>query len=45
MWGIFSTMDSNMANNFISHSLKINLKNCEGKRTVEISEEDLNQLY
>ena len=46
MWDIFSTKDSSMANKFISHSLKErNLKDSEGERTVEVSEEVLNQLH
>ena len=35
-----------MANKFISHSLnERNLKNLEGERTVEVSEDVLNQLH
>ena len=46
MWDIFSTKDSSMANKFISHSLKErNLKDSKGERTVEVSEEVLNQLH
>ena len=46
MWNIFSTKDSSMANKFISHSLKErNLKDNEGERTVEVSEDVLNQLH
>ena len=46
MWDIFSTRDSNMANKFISFSLKErNLKDEEGERTVEVSEDVLNQLH
>ena len=46
MWDIFSTKDSSMANKFISHSLKErNLKDNEGDRTVEVSEDVLNQLH
>ena len=46
MWDIFSTKDSSMANKFISHSLKErNLKDFEGERTVEVSEDVLNQLH
>ena len=46
MQHIFSTKDSSMANKFISHSLKErNLKDSEGERTVEVSEEVLNQLH
>ena len=46
MWDIFSTKDSNMASKFISHLLKErNLKNSEGERTVEVSEDVLNQLH
>ena len=45
MLEIFSTGDSNMANKFISFSLKErNLKDEEGDRTVEVSEDVLNQL-
>ena len=46
MWDIFSTKDSSMANKFISHSLKErSLKDNEGERTVEVSEDVLNQLH
>ena len=46
MWDIFSTRDIIMANKFISHSLKErNLEDSEGGRTVEVSEEVLNQLH
>ena len=46
MWDIFSTKDSNIANKFISHSLKErNLKDFEGERTLEVSEDVLNQLH
>ena len=46
LWDIFSTKDSNMANKFISHSLKQrNLDDEEGERTVEVSEDVLNQLH
>ena len=46
MWDIFSTKDSSIANKFISHSLKErNLKDNEGERTVEVSEDVLNQLH
>ena len=46
MWDIFSTKDSSMANKFISYSLKKrNLKDFEGERTVEVSEDVLNQLH
>ena len=45
LWNIFSTKDSSMANKFISHSLKErNLKDKDDERTVEVSEEVLNQL-
>ena len=44
--GYFSTKDSNMANKFIFHSLKQrNLDDTEGERTVEVSEDVLNQLH
>ena len=46
MWDIFSTRDSNIANRFISHSLKErNQEEKEGERTVEASEDVLNQLH
>ena len=46
MWDIFSTKDSSTANKFIFHSLKErNLKDNEGERTVEVSEDVLNQLH
>ena len=46
LWDIFSTKDSNMASKFISHSLKQrNLDDEEGERTVEVSEDVLNQLH
>ena len=46
MWHIFSTKDSIMANKFISYSLKWrNYENDEGERTVEVSEDVLNQLH
>ena len=46
MWDIFSTKDSSMANKFISHSLKErNLKDFEGEKTVEVSEDVLNKLH
>ena len=46
MWDIFSTKDSSMANKFISHSLKErSQKDNEGERTVEVSEDVLNQLH
>ena len=46
MWDIFSTKDSIMANKFISYSLKErNYENDEGERTVEVSEDVLNQLH
>ena len=46
MWDIFSTRDSNIANRFISHSLKErNQEEKEGERTVEVSEDVLNQLH
>ena len=46
MWDIFSTRDTIMANKFISHSLKErNLEDSEGGRTVEVSEDVLNQLH
>ena len=38
LWDIFSTMDPDLANKFISHSLKErNLENKEGDKTVEVS--------
>ena len=46
MWDIFSTKDSIMANKIISYSLKErNYENNEGERTVEVSEDVLNQLH
>ena len=46
MWDIFSPKGSSMTNKFISHSLKErNLKNFEGERKVEVSEDVLNQLH
>ena len=46
MWDILSTRDSNIANRFISHSLKErNQEEKEGERTVEVSEDVLNQLH
>ena len=46
MWDIFCTRDSNIANRFISHSLKErNQEEKEGERTVEVSEDVLNQLH
>ena len=46
LWDIFSTMDPDLANKFISHSLKErNLENKEGDKTVEVSEDVLNQLH
>ena len=39
-------MDPDLANKFISHSLKErNLENKEGDKTVEVSEDVLNQLH
>ena len=44
--GIFSTKDSIMVNKFVSYSLKErNYKNDEGERTVEVSEDVINQLH
>ena len=46
LWDIFWTMDSDLANKFIAHSLKErNLKDQEGDKTVEVSEDVLNQLH
>ena len=46
MWDIFCTRNSNIANRFISHSLKErNQEEKEGERTVEVSEDVLNQLH
>ena len=46
MWDIFSTRDSNIANGFISHSLKERKQvEKEGERTVEVSKDVLNQLH
>ena len=46
MWDIFSTSDSNMANKFILFSLKErNLKDEEGDRTVEVSEDVKDQFH
>ena len=46
MWDVFSTRDSSMANEFISHSLKErNRKDSEGERIVEVSEEVINQMH
>ena len=42
----FCTRDSNIANRYISHSLKErNQEEKEGERTVEVSEDVLNQLH
>ena len=46
LWDIFWTMDSDFANKFIVHSLKEkNLKDQEGDKTIEVSEDVLNQLH
>ena len=46
LWDIFWTMDSDLANKFVSYSLKErNLENKEGDKTVEVSEDVLNQLH
>ena len=46
MWDIFSTKDSSMANKLNPHSLKEkNLKDFEGERMFEVSEDVLNQLH
>ena len=46
MLDIFNTKDSIMANKFISYSLKErNYENDEEDRTVEVSEDVLNQLH
>ena len=46
MWDVLTTRNSSMAHKFNSHSLKEwNRKDCEGERTVEVSEEVLNQLH
>ena len=46
MWDILSTKDSSMVNKLIFHLLKErNLKDFEGERTVEVSEDVFNQLH
>ena len=46
MWDIFCSRDSNVTNRFISHSLKErNQEEKKGERTVEVSEDVLNQLH
>ena len=46
LWDIFWTMDPDLANKFIAHSLKErNLKDQEGDKTIEVSEDVLNQLH
>ena len=46
LWDIFWTMDSDLANKFIAHSLKErNHKDQEGDKTIEVSEDVLNQLH
>ena len=46
LWDKISTLDPDLANKFISHSLKErNLENKEGDKTVEVSEDILHQLH
>ena len=46
LWDIFWTMDPDLANKFIAHSLKErNHKDQEGDKTIEVSEDVLNQLH
>ena len=46
LWDIFWTMDPDLANKFIAHSLKKrNHKDQEGDKTIEVSEGVLNQLH
>ena len=43
LWDIFWTMDPDLANKFIAHSLKErNHKDQEGDKTIEVSEDVLN---
>ena len=46
LWDIFWTMDRDLVNTFIAHSLKErNHKDQEGDKTVEVLEDVLNQLH
>ena len=46
LWDIFWTMDLDLANKFIAHSLKErNHKDQEGDKTIEVSEDVLNKLH
>ena len=46
LWDIFWTMDPDLANKFITHSLKErNHQDQEGDKTIEVSEDALNQLH
>ena len=46
IWDIFWTIDSELANRFIAHSLKErNQENKDGDKTIEVSEDVLNQLH
>ena len=46
LWDIFWTMDPDLANKSIAHSLKErNQKDQEGDKTIEVCEDVLNQLY
>ena len=46
LWDIFWTMDQDLANKFIARSLKErNHKDQEGDKTIEVSEDVLNQLH
>lgn len=46
MWDVFSTKDSVIAAKFVSHSLKQrSMEDRQGERTVEVSEDVLNQLH
>ena len=46
LWDIFKTMDPDLANKFIADSLKErNHKDQEGDKTIEVTEDVLNQLH
>ena len=46
LWDIFWTMDPDLVNKFIAHSLKErNHKDQKGEKTIEVSEDVLNQLH
>ena len=46
IWDIFWTKDSELANRFIAHSLKErNQENKDEDKTIEVSEDVLNQLH